>query len=378
MVPSPVARWLPPLLFLLVAAPLSGCATAGALDSASTPLPRDLVPDDAWADARDALAQRSLAVDSALVLVDGSLRGEWHGDRGGPRTLHDLRSATKSITSLLVGAAIDRGLIDSVRSPVAPWFPETHPHPSWSGRPAMTIEDLLTMRSGLDCDDWAPRSPGNEERMYRRRSWLGFALSLPAVEDPGQRFSYCTAGVVLLGEIVARAGGAPLPELAKEWLFEPLGIADARWEPAGDEGTDAGGHLRLSVESLAKIGQLTLQGGEWEGRPVVSAGWIAASTTPHTWVDSPDGGPQYGYLWWLEPVEDGVVRSWQARGNGGQLLIVVPPVGAVVALTGRSFNRGSVRLRLFQLTSRHLIPLAASLRGGGEAADEPGRGEPTE
>src|SRR5688572_361304 len=140
----------------------------------------------------------------------------------------DLRSATKSLTGLLVGIAIDRGEISSVRANVAqllPGYRETLAKDPLKAR--ITIEDLLTMRSGLACDDWNEKSPGHEDKMYRQRDWVAFWASQPMSDAPGERFSYCTGNIIALGVLLEEATRVPIDRYAAEHLFAPIGITHA-------------------------------------------------------------------------------------------------------------------------------------------------------
>ena len=202
--------------------------------------------------------------------------------------LPDLRSATKSITALLVGIAIDRGEIPSVDPKVIDLIPEYARELGDDPRKAsVTIHHLLTMQSGFDCDDWDEKSPGHEDKMYRRRDWLEFWAGQKMREAPGTRFSYCTGNAVALGRILARATRLPVERYAEAVLFAPLGIAGAKWETwnRGRE-IDTGGHLRLAPAYLLRLGELVLHGGRLgesrDSRQVVSAEWIARMTTAHT------------------------------------------------------------------------------------------------
>ncbi|MES2944913.1 MAG: serine hydrolase domain-containing protein, partial [Pseudomonadota bacterium] len=292
-----------------------------------------------WASAMQDLDAQGMQVDQIALMVDGRLLAARHNGQHSETTLHDIRSATKSVTGLLLGIAIDRGLISSADQPVDSFFPELAPHPSRAAWRALTLRDLLTMRSGLDCDDWR-NSEGNEERMYRTSDWVRFFYTIPAVAAPGSVFSYCTAGAVVLGEVIARAARQPLPEFAQTALFEPLGIHNAIWAGAGSGITDAGGHLKLSLTSLLKLGELMRTGGNWQGQRVLSQGWVSQSlrSSGAMWPDNPGFKAHMGQLWWLEPVRDGAGQSYQARGNGGQLIIVVPEFKLVMAVTGHAWN----------------------------------------
>jgi CubicO group peptidase (beta-lactamase class C family) len=338
-------------------------------EATDTPLPpaspaEPGLPSGVWAGALAEAEAQGMKIDQIGLMVGGRLVAAHHREGHSETTLHDLRSATKSVTSLLAGIAIDRGLITDADATVDSFFPEWPPHASRAAWRPLTVRDLLTMRTGLDCDDWNAASRGNEERMYASGHWIRFFQDLPVAQAPGTTFSYCTAGVVVLGEIVARASGQPLPAFARQALFEPLGIRNARWADAGAGITDAGGHLRLSLASMLKLGELARSSGVWQGQRIVSRAWLDASLRSTGTMRPEETGSlaHMGRLWWLEPVDaDGAARSYQARGNGGQLLIVVPEVELVVAVTGRAYNDPPrVQWAPFQLLQRWFIP---ALRG---------------
>lgn len=274
----------------------------------------------------------------------------------------DLRSATKSITSLLVGIAIDRGHISSVQAKVSDLLPSRREAFAKDPRRAlMTLEDLLTMRSGVDCNDWDPASPAQEDKMYGKRDWVAFWAGQPMRTEPGTAFSYCTGNVIALGEILAVASKLPPDEFAQRYLFEPLGIAKAQWEYwNGKRGVDTGGHLRLAPDDLLKIGEMVLARGSYHAKRVVSESWIDAMTQERT--DIPGSGQRYGYLWWLDHVKNPqlpATKIWWAQGNGGNLLIVLPGLNAVIAVTGTRFNQPNALEPLFWLRDRLLPAMSA-------------------
>jgi CubicO group peptidase (beta-lactamase class C family) len=293
------------------------------------------------------------------LLRDGRLFAQ-AGDETTRRAPPDLRSATKSITALLVGIALERGHIPSLQSRVADLLPEYGAALQTDERKAaMTLEDLLTMRSGLDCDDWQSQSPGHEDTMYEKRDWLAFWAAVPAREKPGTRFSYCTGNVIALGAIVARGSGMRLDEFASRHLFAPLGIESAKWESwhRGKE-IDSGGHLRLSGRDFAKIGELVLAQGEWQGKRIVSKDWVVRMTAAHTEI--PGRKQRYGYLWWVdETSQPGLpkTRILMAMGNGGNLLIVMPELSTVAAFTGKRFNQQNALEPLVWIRDRILPAL---------------------
>jgi CubicO group peptidase (beta-lactamase class C family) len=229
----------------------------------------------------------------------------------------------------------------------------------------MTIADLLTMSSILECDDWNEFSRGNEERMYLIEDWVGFALDLPVRGFPswatrpqdashGRSFSYCTAGVVVLGALLERATGAPIPEFADDHLFGPLGIKETGWQfiPRGTAMT--GGGLALRSRDLLKLGQLSLERGAWNGAQVLSLAWAEASTRPQAAIDEKTS---YGYLWWLGEfvTRDRHFAAHYMAGAGGNKVVVVPDSNLVVVITSANFGVRGAHETTDRLLTDHVL-----------------------
>ena len=212
---------------------------------------------------------------SIIVLRHGKpvLEQYWNGY--GKDNLHEIRSATKSITSLMTGIAIDKGILKGVDQPISELLSAAYP-----GRPALsrniTVGNLLTMSSGLDCDDFNNGSPGHQKNMYPTQDWVNFILNLSQRSAPGTDSRYCTGGVTTLGRAVSEASKLSVPAFAEQHLLAPLGIKAMKWVTY-DSGrhSSAGGLAWLRPRDMAKIGQLVLQKGKWEGRQIVSEDWIA-------------------------------------------------------------------------------------------------------
>jgi CubicO group peptidase (beta-lactamase class C family) len=247
----------------------------------------------------------------------------------------DIRSATKSITSLLVGIAIDQGFISDVNESISKSLGAEYPQAG--SKTDITIEHLLTMSSGLDCDDSDWSTKGHEDKMYWSRDWTKYFLNLDAVDTPGSRTRYCTGGVVALGEILSLSSGLDFAVFAEEYLFNPLGIHNyqfARYDK--DIKTDSGGHLLISPRGLLRIGELLLSEGSWKGNQLIAPGWIEESFSHKTAINE----NAYGYLWWLNalPYEGKIYKTISARGNGGNVLFIVPELEAAVVFTAGYFN----------------------------------------
>jgi len=291
---------------------------------------------------------------SMLVMRRGKLVLETYWNGYDKNALQDLRSVTKSITSLLVGIAIDQKFIKGIDEPLQTYLGPIYPNAS-ALQQNITLEDLLTMRSGLACNDRDESSPGHEDRMYRERDWVGYFLHLPIVSPAGQATHYCTGGAVTLGRVISEASKRSVPMFADQFLFGPLEIKGAHWSDFDSHRqTDTGGHLSLRPRDMAKIGQLVLQGGTWNGRQLLPREWIEQSTNEHTRID---GGKPYGYLWWrlLVPYHDSHISAIFAGGNGGQYIFVVPELELVTVFTGGNYNSKKAQ-RPFQIMNKYILP----------------------
>ncbi|HEX7670919.1 MAG TPA: serine hydrolase [Polyangiaceae bacterium] len=306
-------------------------------------------------------------ITSLLVARYGILVHETYFE-GDADTLRDTRSATKTIAGTLVGIAIDEGLLPGTNAKVLSFFPEKQPVQNPDPRKdAITVEDLLTMSSVLECNDWNDFSRGNEERMYPVEDWIRFALDLPVrgftrgdepVKQPhGRSFSYCTAGVVTLGGVLPRAAGKPADELAAERIFSPLGIRRAEWaySPLGLPMT--GGGLKLRSRDLLKVAQLYLNGGARSGTRVVSEAWVKESMRPHARIDDKT---EYGYLIWLRSYGPKGKEHAVAylSGNGGNKIAIVPDLDLVAVLTSTNYGTKGMHEQTDRLLGEYVIAAA--------------------
>ena len=319
------------------------------------------------------LAQRATKVHSVVVVRHGKLVFEQYfpgydqpwGQPDGQyeftaTTKHDMRSASKSVTSLLVGIAIDRKLIADIDEPVLKFFPDYAAvrQPGWE---AITLRHLLTMSSGFKWDearDWT--DPENDEpHLLTEQDPLGYILSRPIAAPPDALWTYNGGGTELLGNIIERVSKQPLEVFAREALFQPLGVTDFEWKNYKNGKLAAAAGLRLRPRDAAKIGQLVLNRGRWNGQQIISADWIAQSITPRFQAVGYFGGTLfYGYQWWMgRSLAGGREIKWVAAfGWGGQRIFIVPELDLVMMTTTAQYGQRKEGLAAMDILSNIVIP----------------------
>ncbi|MGQ3209624.1 MAG: serine hydrolase domain-containing protein [Shinella sp.] len=254
-------------------------------------------------------------------------------------TLHDLRSVTKSVVSLLYGIALDRGLVPPPEAPLLAQFPEYPDLLADPARAGMTIGHALTMTLGLEWDEYRSYAdPLNSEiAMENAPDRYRFVLEQKVVHQPGTRWVYSGGATALVGAIIERGTGRRIEDFAREALFEPLGITHFEWMSGRDGVASPASGLRLSSRDLLRIGHLVLDGGLVGDRPIVSQRWIETSLKP---LVTTGEGLSYGYFWFLDeaPVL-GTPKPWVAGfGNGGQRLWLMPELGIACVIYSGSYN----------------------------------------
>jgi CubicO group peptidase (beta-lactamase class C family) len=268
-----------------------------------------------------------------------------------------MHSVSKSVTAILVGMAVDQGLMN-VDDQVYKFFPD-YPGLEWIDRPYdITVRDLLTMSHGTDWDERSrPLSdPENSIRaMIDSDEWLRFTLSHKLVESPGERFNYAGGMTVLLGEIVHRTSGRDLGDYAQRRLFQPLDIWIKYWHRSDRGIVNAQGGLLLRPRDMAKIGQLMLDNGSWNGNRIVSEMWVRSALQRHV---SAEFGWGYGYQWRLgqAPVGDQLIDMFFAAGRGGQNIIVFPTLDLVVVFTAQPKDNRGGGLRNYTMALDYVLP----------------------
>ncbi len=283
----------------------------------------------------------------ALVVArDGKLVVEEYFHSFTSTDVHDVRSAGKSVTSLLTGIAVDQGKL-SVSDRVVDVLSDVPTGDAPKGdaptKRDITVEHLLTMSSGLASDDDDDDSPGTEGRMDESDDFTRFALQLPMAFTPGERYAYSSAVAFLMGVVVERVMGMTLEEHARRHLFGPLGICELRWRTSPQGHTTGMGNLFLRAVDFAKLGQLMLDHGRWGDRVVLSPEWVEHSLQKAHDIDEVDPFANgYGYMWFLvqDPTAERVKEYYFASGNGGNKLFVVPQERLVVATMSAAYGQG--------------------------------------
>jgi CubicO group peptidase (beta-lactamase class C family) len=279
-------------------------------------------------------------VHSVLIIKDGKLVFEEYFYEYNKDSLQELRSATKSFVSALIGIAIEKGFIKSVDATVLPYFPEYTIQNNTEAKKQITIENLLTNQSGLDCDISNYKSEGNETKMDYSDDWVQFTLDLPMIDKPGGKGMYCSGNPITLGRIVEKTTNTPLPVFASENLFTPLGITYFKWnfKPEKANAEDYC-QLYLRPRDMAKFGLLYLQNGRWNDQQIIGLDWVKQSLDKHSIVQ----GVDYGYLWWLKYLDANGVKYYgkAAQGNGGQKIYIWQEQNMVTVITGGNYNTQS-------------------------------------
>jgi CubicO group peptidase (beta-lactamase class C family) len=276
-------------------------------------------------------------LDSVLLVKNGKIILEEYFHGYEPGRLHDTASVTKSVTSALIGIAIEQGAIEGVDQPIADLLPEyaglINSDPEKRG---LQLKHILTMSSGLAWDEESfPYSHAQNDCYQMKFSGdaPGFALERPIIHEPGSNFQYACANTMLLSAIIEANTGLGADEYAEEHLFRPLGISNYAWDHYGDGLTETEGGLSLVPVDMAKIGYLFLNQGSWNGTQIINPGWIEESTGPH--IATGSLGAEYGYQWWrIEGIVAGQeVEAFFASGLGGQNIFVLPALDLVVVFT---------------------------------------------
>lgn len=315
---------------------------------------------------RNILNGRFENIHSVLLVKNGKLVLEEYFYGYNRDKTHQLRSATKSVTSILVGIAKDQKRINSVDQTLYEIFPE-YEELDWSApKNRITVKHVLTMTAGLDWNEWTypnrdPRS--SSYKISRSDDLIAFVLGRKAVQSPGENFNYSSGLSLVLGAVIKNKTGVNANVYAEKYLFNPLNISEFSWQQ-GPDGVvyTCGGEkgLWLKPRDMAKIGFLYINNGNWKGQQIVSSEWVKESTAAH--VNAFFAGSEYGYQWWRGEKVIGTksIKVFYAAGHGGQYIFVCPSMDLVAVFTSKVYGNplGVVRPQVMMVD--HIIPAVLS------------------
>jgi CubicO group peptidase (beta-lactamase class C family) len=287
-------------------------------------------------------------------------------------TPHFQASVTKSITSILLGIAIDKGFIQGVDEKMFSFFPE-HADLKTGDKEGLTVADMLIMGTGIPWDESYPYTDLRNDltRMWHHTDPIRVVLEKPVIAKPGTRLLYNSGTTNLLGEIVRRQTGMSLVEFAGRHLFAPLGISSYEWVgfEHDPEMAFASSGLYLRPRDMAKIGQLYLQQGIWNGERIVSQEWVQKSVERAISIPKSARGADhasgYGYQWWLEEYRSGKIEAFSARGHGLQFIVVLPELNMIVVFTGGAWSISPFQaaIKYNQMIEEYILPAVEELQG---------------
>jgi CubicO group peptidase (beta-lactamase class C family) len=382
------------LFVVLLILTLIACAPAAPTPTLPTYSPtagwRSTAPEEQGMDSEklaqmvERIQQDQLDLHSLLIVRNGYLVSEFYAYPYSAGQTHWIMSVTKSVMDALVGIAIQKGYIKDVHQPLFSLLPDQGVANLDEKKKAITLEDFLTMTSGLDCHE--NPAPG-EPSMQASANWVQFMLDLPMAAQPGTKFSYCTGAVEVLSAILRKATGMSAREFANENLFAPIGIGpvpEARWPSDPQKITIGGYGLALTPAEMAKLGLLFLNQGRWDGKTIMPADWVTASTASHA---NRGNKKEYGYLWWIDPQG----KWYAALGRAGQHIFVYPTQNLVVVFTADlPFTNDADLIPLQELLDQYILPAvksdkplpanpnsAARLEAGMKALAQPPRTAPS-
>jgi CubicO group peptidase (beta-lactamase class C family) len=299
---------------------------------------------------------------SVVVMHQGKIVSEYYFGDGSPGLLNDTRSAMKTITALAVGEAIVDHSIPSAQAFAFGYLADLKPFKNDTpDKEAITLADMMSMSSALDCDDNKNDSPGNEDKMHEQPNWTRWAVDLPTIkgyarDSTGQGpWRYCTVNAVLTGQVLQRATRTRVDEYIRRTLFAPLGVRKWDWphSPTGEVMT--GGGVKLQSRDIAKIAGMMADDGRWDGRQVVPTSWIDAILTVRR-KSRPD--QNYGYFVFEGDYKTacGPMPAWYMAGNGGTQILILRPLHTAIVVTRANYNVAGTSLQTVDLIEKYVLP----------------------
>ncbi len=288
----------------------------------------------------------------AVVTVrDGVIVDEYYREGYDETSVYEIHSCSKSFTSALFGIALEEGDIEDIHDPLWNYLPQVLGQED-TRKQDITLEHLLTHTSGLEWDEWD--EPVSTWWNFRSSAnWVDFILGRELVSEPGSAFAYSTGGTHLLAAALENATGKSLADYGQEKLFGPLGMESVSWGSDPQGITDGGNGLVMNARDAAKLGQLYLDGGMWQGEQIVPTEWVEESTTVKNNGEG-DGTGSYGYQWWIRSFGAQGYRCYYAFGAFGQYILAVPDLDLVVVITSFSPQDSYAPRRFF---TEYILPV---------------------
>jgi CubicO group peptidase (beta-lactamase class C family) len=303
-------------------------------------------------------------IHGVLIVKNGKLVLEEYFDGFDRDTKHHIFSASKSVTSILVGIAMDQKKLSGVDTNVYEWFQDYEGTKWIDQRYDIKLKHLLTMTAGIDWSGWD--YPGYDSRnptrkMMNSNDWIKYVLNREVSDPPGSRYVYNNGLTMLLGEIVRKSIGTDADKFAEKNLFAPLGITDHSWDKGPNGVLNTAGGLSLKPRDMAKIGYLFLHNGQWNERQIVSQEWVNESVKDHV-NQFTLFGSGYGYQWWCgkSKINDQVIEAFFAAGHGGQYIFVCPALDCAVVVTSKWVGNPLGEFRPQMLLVNHILPAMLS------------------
>lgn len=344
------------LLTVVLIVGLTACSTVPEAEQESTDITQEeqdsktteptVTPETAWQWQKDTPENHNIdstflndfhsslyetQVYTSLIVKDDFIVDEYYKDGYDQDSVFTLQSCSKSVTSTLIGIAIDQDFIDGTDVAIFQYFPQIEQYENENLK-NITIWHLLTHTSGLDISDsaiWDSWRASND--------WIEYALARPSVSMPGEIFDYSTVGTHLLTAILEKATGMTAYDFGKQYLFDPMGMTSVKCEAAPEGTSDGGNGFAMNAYDMAKLGKLYLDGGKWQGEQLVSEQWIQAAATLQ--FKRSTGSADYGYQWWVRTFGEKDYDAFFAQGHAGQYIFVVPEIHLIVVFT--SNHQGS-------------------------------------
>jgi len=282
---------------------------------------------------------------------------EYRGSMNSNRPTN-IKSASKSVLSLLIGIAIDEGYLEGVDQQIGEFFPDYFEGSPDPVKESLTLRNLLTMRTGMETTSFQ-----NYGRWVVSSNWVHFALNQEMEEEPGERMMYSTGTSHLLSVILTRASGMSTLQFANQYLFGPMNIQVGGWDRDPQGYYMGGNNMAISTEALMKLGRLVMDGGIYNGSRIISESWLQESLQVYT--RSNFNNYNYGYMWWSKPV--GETTVYFAWGNAGQYIMMLPEHDAVISITSDVESGSGSRAyqrQIFNFLEQQLIPIIEQQSSG--------------